>query len=137
VQIKDSLSGVYPAFPVRRRSIRYHLDVPLRVIQHTKDATLLRDGRGTEISECGMRVMVGMELSVGEQVEIEFTPPDSEPIRVASTVRNRKGYRYGCEFIGESLGEHKDVTRLRVALQTFAAGFSSGLGENCGPLPSI
>jgi hypothetical protein len=82
-----------------------------------------------------MRVMVGMELTVGEQVEIEFTPADSEPIRVASTVRNRKGYRYGCEFTGEGLGEQKEVARLRVALQTFAAGFSSGLGEGCGPSP--
>lgn len=135
MQIKDSLPDVYPAFPSRRRSIRHQLDVPLRVIQHTKKATLLRDGRGTEISECGMRVMVGMELNVGEQVEIEFTPSDCEPIRVAGTVRNRKGYRYGCEFSGEGLGEQKDVARLRVALQTFAAGFSSGLGEGCRPSP--
>jgi hypothetical protein len=36
-------------------------------------------------------------------------------------VRNRKGYRYGCEFIPDGPGEQKNVERLRQALQTFAA----------------
>src|SRR5580765_1326534 len=99
-----------PSYPIKRRSIRYKLDVPLRVILHKEDATLLRDGRGTEISEFGMCVMVGMELSLGIELEIEFTLPFSgEPIRVAGAVRNRDGYRYGCEFIPEGQGERKDV----------------------------
>jgi PilZ domain len=114
--------GLSPSYPSKRRSIRYKLDVPLRVILHQQDKTLIREGRGTELGEFGMCVLVGMELKLGGEVEIEFTLPYSgEPIRVSGAVRNRKGYRYGCEFIPDGQGEHKNVERLRQALQTFAA----------------
>ena len=66
--------------------------------------------------------MAGVELTVGESVEIEFTLPySSEPIRVAGAVRNRAGYRYGCEFIMDGMVERKDVTRLRHALHALGA----------------
>lgn len=117
----QTAAGVSPSYLSKRRSVRYKLDVPLRVILHKEDASLLRDGRGTELSETGMCVMVGMELSVGVEVETEFTLPFSgEPIRVAGVVRNRDGYRYGCEFIPDGLGERKEVIRLREVLQTLA-----------------
>lgn len=113
--------GLSPSYPTKRRSVRYKLDVPLRVILHQEDKTLVREGRGMELSELGMCVLVGLELKVGGEVEIEFTLPySSEPIRVSGAVRNRKGYRYGCEFIPDGPGEHKNVERLRQALQTFA-----------------
>lgn len=105
----------------KRRSVRYKLDVPLRVILHKADATLIRDGRGTDLSELGMCVMASLELGVGEELEIEFTIPYSgEPIRVSGAVRNRKGYRYGCEFTPDGQAEQDDVARLRQVLQTFA-----------------
>ena len=105
-----------------RRAARYKLDVPLRVIVQKHGGSVIRDGRGTEISERGMRVMAGLELTVGESVEIEFTLPySSEPIRVAGAVRNRAGYRYGCEFIMDGMVERKDVTRLRHALHALGA----------------
>ena len=92
------------------------------MILHEQDKTLIREGRGTEVGEYGMCVLVGMELRLGGEVEIEFTLPySSEPIRVAGAVRNRNGYRYGCEFIPEDQGARKDVARLRQVLQTFAA----------------
>ncbi len=122
----EIVASLSPAYLSKRRSVRYKLDVPLRVILHKPDATLIRDGRGTELSELGMCVMAGVELGVGEEVEIEFTLPFSgEPIRVSGAVRNRKGYRYGCEFIPDGQVERKDVARLRQVLQTFAAGKSS------------
>lgn len=122
----ETAASLSPAHPSKRRSTRYKLDVPLRVIVHKQDATVLREGRGTEIGECGMCVMAGVELKVGEEVEIEFTLPYSgEPIRVAGAVRNRKGYRYGCEFIPDGQGERNDVARLRQVLQTYAGEKSS------------
>ncbi len=122
----EIIANLSPAYLSKRRSIRYKLDVPLRVIRHKRDATLIRDGRGTELSELGMCVLAGVELDVGEEVEIEFTLPYSgEPIRVSGAVRNRKGYRYGCEFIPEGQVERKDVARLRQVLQTFAGEKSS------------
>ena len=122
----EIVAGLSSTCQGKRRSIRYKLDVPLRVILHKQDATLLRDGRGTEISEYGMCIMTGLELKLGEEVEIEFTLPYSgEPIRVAGAVRYRDGYRYGCEFTLDGQGERKDVARLRQVLQTFAAEKSS------------
>ncbi len=117
----EIVAGLSPAFQDKRRSIRYKIDVPLRIILQKPDATLIRDGRGTELSECGMCVLVGVELKVGGEVEIEFTLPYlGEPIRVSGAVRNREGYRYGCEFIPEGHVERKGVARLRQVLLTFA-----------------
>jgi hypothetical protein len=118
----EIVAALPPAYQTNRRSIRYKLDVPLRVIFRKQDATLIRDGRGTEISEYGMCVVTGVELKFGEEVEIEFTLPYSgEPIRVPGAVRNRHGYCYGCEFTLDGQAERKDVARLRQALQTMGA----------------
>jgi hypothetical protein len=117
-EIVDNLA---PTYLNKRHSIRYKLDVPLRVILQKPGSTMIRDGRGTEISESGMCVMSGLELRVGEEVEIEFTLPYSgEPIRVSAAVRNRNGYHYGCKFNADSQREQQDVMRLRQILQTFA-----------------
>ena len=122
----EIVAGLSSTCQGKRRSIRYKLDVPLRVILHKQDTTLIRDGRGTELSEYGMCIMTGLELKLGEEVEIEFTLPYSgEPIRVSGAVRYRDGYRYGCEFTLDGQGERKDVARLRQVLQTFAAEKSS------------
>jgi hypothetical protein len=109
------------SFPVKRRSVRFRIDVPLQIIIRKTDKTVIREGRGREMSEHGVCVMVGEELKLGEEIEIEFTPPYSgEPIRVVSAVRNRDGYRYGCEFVRSVQGDQLS-TRLRQALQGFAA----------------
>ena len=118
----EIVAGVSAGRQANRRAMRYKLDVPLRVIVQKHGGSVIREGRGTEISECGMRVMAGVELAVGEGLEIEFTLPySSEPIRVSGAVRNREGYRYGCEFMTDDQAERKDVARLRQALQTLGA----------------
>jgi hypothetical protein len=122
----EIVANLSATFLSKRRSVRYKLDVPLRVIVHKLETILVRDGRGTELSEHGMCVMAGVELRVGEEVEIEFTLPYSgEPLRVSGAVRNRSGYRYGCEFIADDQGERNDVARLREVLQTYAGQQSS------------
>ena len=122
----ETAVALSPSYHAKRRSVRYKLDVPVRVILHEQDKTLIRDGRGTELGEFGMCVLVGMELKVGGELEIEFTLPySSEPIRVSGAVRNRNGYRYGCEFMPDDQGARKDVARLRQVLQTFAAAEQS------------
>ena len=87
---------------------------------HKPDRTLIREGRGTEMSEGGMRLLLGVELGLGEEIEVEFTPPYSgKPIRVRSEVRNRNGYRYGVELVPEGMEERSEVTRLRQMLNPF------------------
>jgi hypothetical protein len=112
-----------PVYERERRWPRYKIDVPVRAVIHKPDKTLIRDGRGMEMSEGGMRLMcqlMGVELGLGDEIEVEFTPPYSgKPIRVRSEVRNRSGYNYGVEFVPEGKEERFEVTRLRQVLKTF------------------
>jgi hypothetical protein len=74
-----------------------------------------------EMSEGGMCLFMGAELGLGEEIEVEFTPPYSgEPIRVRGEVRNRTGYRYGVEFVPKGKKEQIEVARLRQMLKAFA-----------------
>jgi hypothetical protein len=100
-----------------RRWPRYHLDVPIRVIVHWPGKTSVIVGRGNELNEGGMALTAGVELKPGDQAEIEFTPPYSgTPIRIRGLVRNRKGYRYGMEFLAEDDHEQEQVLRWRTML---------------------
>lgn len=104
-----------------RRWKRHLLDIPIRVIVHTPERTKLYDGRGNELSEGGMAVTAGVELKVGREVAVEFTPPYTGiPIRVRGIVRNRTGYRYGMEFLTENAVETEQVNQLRSLLQTLS-----------------
>jgi len=50
------------ALPVEqeRRWPRYKIDVPVRAVIHKPDRTLIREGRGMEMSEGGMRLLLGV-----------------------------------------------------------------------------
>jgi hypothetical protein len=111
-----------PVYEQERRWPRHKIDVPVRAVIHKPDRTLIRDGRGMEMSEGGMCLFMGVELGLGDEIEVEFTPPYSgSPIRVRSEVRNRNGYRYGVEFVPEDKKERSEVARLRQMLKTFEA----------------
>ena len=110
-----------PVYEQERRWPRHKIDIPVWAFIGKPDRTLLLDGRGMEMSEGGMCLFMGAELGLGEEIEVEFTPPYSgEPIRVRSEVRNRTGYRYGVEFVPEGKKERSEVARLRQMLKTFA-----------------
>ena len=114
---KCILIGMDPHIPqvdnptsIKRRWPRLKLDVPVRVVIHETQKTVIRDGRGRELSEGGMCFSAGVELKVGDQVEVEFTPAYSgHPIRVRAIARNRNGYSYGV-----SLGHGSDDLNKRV-----------------------
>jgi hypothetical protein len=114
-----------PLKSLPRRWPRHRLDVPLRIVMHTSDKTSIRDGRGRELSDGGMCFAAGVELKMGEQVEIEFTPAYSgHPIRVCAVTRNRKGYSYGVEFVASSDQERHEIACLRDNLQTLSSSYS-------------
>jgi hypothetical protein len=101
---------------------RFHLDVPIRVIVHTESKTSVISGRGNELSEDGMCLTAGVELRLGDETEIEFTPPYSgAPIRIRGVVRNRSGYRYGMEFVAGDDQELQAVQRLKTVLGVLAS----------------
>lgn len=109
-------------YAMQRRWPRLKIDVPVRVIAIRSDKTQIVSGRGNEVSEGGLAVSAGIELRIGDEMWVEFTPPYSgEPIRVRAVVRNRSGYKYGAEFLSESADESERNARLRELLR-FASG---------------
>jgi hypothetical protein len=112
-----------PNFPLPRRWKRFHIEVPVRLVVHRPSYANSSTGRGTELNEGGMCVFAGMELHLGDQVAVEFTPPQGEaPLRLWAVVRNRAGYYYGLEFLAENLGERDQVERFRTVLRDARPG---------------
>jgi len=106
----------------RRGFERYKLDLPVRVIIEGTDKTRILDARGTDVNQRGMCVRAGLELSVGQLIQIEFTHPfSSQPLRCAAIVRNRIGYSYGLEFRANSEEERASVLAFADLLQQFVA----------------
>jgi hypothetical protein len=105
-------------FPLPRRWTRFHLEVPVRLVVHRTAYASSVTGRGTELNEGGMCIFAGIELRLGDQVAVEFTPPYGEaPLRLWAVVRNRAGYYYGLEFLAENDGERDQVERFRSLLR--------------------
>jgi hypothetical protein len=94
----------------------------VRVIAHKSGRTIIVQGRGNELNEGGLALFAGVELSSGEQVAIEFTPPYSgQPMRARCCVRNRSGYTYGVEFLMETNEDIGNASQIRSVLRGMAA----------------
>ena len=79
-------------------------------------------GRGTDISAGGLAVRADIDLSVGAQVGVEFTPPCSDQSMIFRCfVRNRDGNRYGVEFITENDEDYRKAGELLEGLATMNA----------------
>jgi hypothetical protein len=69
--------------------------------------------------------VAGVELKMGDQVEVEFTPAYSgQPIRVRAVARNCNGYRYGVEFVASSDKERHEIASLCDNLQKLSSSYS-------------
>jgi hypothetical protein len=101
-----------------RRWRRYHFDVPVRVVVSRNSREIVLHGRGTSMNEGGIAVKLDVELTIGHQVEIEFTPPYAAlPVRVRGAVRNSAGNRYGLEFLTGDYGQEQEVALFRSMLR--------------------
>ncbi len=121
----DALPRQDTPYSTVRRWPRYKLNVPLRIILDTDGRTAIVQGRGTELNGGGLALFAGVELALGAEVAVEFTPPyRSEPIRVRCAVRDRNGYVYGMEFIAELVDECERVEQIRTALKAMGARMS-------------
>ena len=115
-------SEIVLPYETLRRWPRYTTDVPVRLITQRATNAAVVHGRGRELNHGGMVVFAGVELSVGEQVAVDFTPPYAgQPIRVRSFVRNRNGYAYGLEFITENDADYSNVGQLESILRTLSS----------------
>jgi hypothetical protein len=107
-----------PSQTAQRRWPRYQISVPVIVAIKRGDKTVLANGRGTELNEGGLAVFASAELTIGEEIEISFTPPyNNTPIEVRCQVRNRHGYTYGVEFLTETPKDEQSVEQIRNVLR--------------------
>jgi hypothetical protein len=85
----------FPFSSEQRANPRFGLDVPLRI--HFQKGELIL-GRTVDISESGVSVMVPLEMSIGQQIELDFKLPYG-PVNVHAIVKNKRAFRYGLEFL--------------------------------------
>jgi hypothetical protein len=64
-----------PVYEQERRWPRHKIDVPVRAVLNKPDRIL--DRRGMEMSEGGICLLMDVELGLGDEIELEFTPPRS------------------------------------------------------------
>lgn len=90
-----------PGYSVLRRWARYNFDVPVFVVVSRLMKVAIAQGRGSALN-CGGLAVSGVELSMGEQIAVEFLSPYSGQRRkMWCVVRDRYGDSRGIEFIAE------------------------------------
>jgi hypothetical protein len=100
-----------------RRTKRRRLNLPVCVIVPKPEKLLFVSGRFRDLSETGVAVFAGVELSIDSEVQLEFTPPyHQEALRVRAVVRNRREYVYGLEFISLDRKEDENLRKLKEML---------------------
>ncbi|MFI5118262.1 MAG: PilZ domain-containing protein [Terriglobales bacterium] len=110
----------------RRRCHRFQFTAPLRLrIEKAQDGTLT-DTRGCQMNDGGIAIYANAELSIGTQVEIEFTPPSFDfPLTLRGVVRNRTGNQYGVEFLETSAAEKEHLVLFGEILRSKAGCFDA------------
>ena len=97
---------------------RYRLDIRLKLITGIAPHARAIFGRGSDISEGGMRLFVPADLGIGETVTLELTLPYTEQkLLVRGVLRNRMGFSYGVEYSNSmTLLERQTIARACKAL---------------------
>lgn len=115
----EPVVGTQP-YAKARRWPRYKLDIPVCIVV-TKDGKVrLVQGRGNELNEGGLTIFAGIELAMGEEIAVEYTPAYSgTPIRARAVVRDRKGYKYGVELRMETEEDFENAGRIRAVLHGY------------------
>jgi len=103
----------------QRRWPRFAVDLPVQVRLTTQGPTrvVACEGQGTDISCGGLAVRADIDLPVGAQIGVEFTPPFSDqPMTFRCFVRNRDRNCYGVEFITENDEDYRKAGELQAGL---------------------
>jgi hypothetical protein len=118
----------------RRRDPRFAVDFLVQVRLTTQGPTrvVACEGHGTDISAGGLAVRADIDLPVGAQVGVEFTPPHSDrPMIFRCFVRNRDGNRYGVEFITENDEDYRKAGELLAGLAAMDASAQLDCAVSC------
>ena len=78
--------------------------------------------RGTNLNEGGLTVHADAELTLGDELKVEFTPPFSTTaVNLSAIVRDRIGNGYGMEFVGTDDAELQEIVLLRKIVKMLEA----------------
>jgi len=111
----------------KRRWPRYRVDIPVVIITQRPIRIVTSEGRGTDLNAGGLAVEAPIELVTGDQVAVEFTPPNcADSVSYRCFVRNRNGNRYGLEFIAENDADYIKTGELQEGLERMAASCAAG-----------
>lgn len=111
-----------------RRWQRYHFDVPIRLVFENGNHARVAEGRGTELNEGGLGLYAGIELEIGDPVEVELTVPFyCLALRLKGVVRNRpgNGYYYGIQFVDTDATQKGEIALFAKMLQSAAGQLDS------------
>jgi PilZ domain len=111
-----------------RRWQRFHFDVPIRLVFENGNYTRIAEGRGTELNEGGLGLYAGIELEIGDQVEVELTVPFyCLSLRLQGVVRNRpgNGYYYGIQFVDTDATQKGEIALFAKMLESAAGQLDS------------
>lgn len=111
-----------------RRWQRFHFDVPIRLVFENGNHTRIAEGRGTELNEGGLGLYAGIELEIGDRVEVELTVPFyCLSLRLRGVVRNRpgNGYYYGIQFVDTDATQKGEIALFAKMLESAAGQLDS------------
>ena len=91
-----------------RRSPRFRVNLPIKLFAVVQERKCVLQGRTHDLSVEGMAIYIPAELEAGQNVQIEFTIPETnQRLGVHGVVRDSEGFRCGIEF--------RDLTPLDLA----------------------
>lgn len=94
----------------QRNHPRFRVDIRLKVITGIATNSKAYFGRGSDISEGGMRVFVPADLKVGESVTLELALPYTDrKVLVRGVLRNRMGFSYGVEYSASTTQDEREL----------------------------
>src|ERR1700678_2195981 len=81
-----------------RRWPRHHVHLPVFIAANTEGGNVRVPGLACELSRGGMELYGGLNLQLGEALDVEFQIAGK--IRVGGVIRNRSGFCFGVELRG-------------------------------------
>lgn len=107
----------------KRRFPRYAVDLKVRILATIDGKATVSYGGGHELGQGGMAIYVPLELTLGDEVRVEFEIPRARSrFQFRAVIRNKDGYRYGIEFTGLSAEEAEKLKRALDVIAPESAG---------------
>lgn len=102
----------------KRRWKRFKVDIRVRLRRWDEAEEAASVVRTYELSEGGMSVYASETLTTGTPMLVELTLPNTDhAMRIRATVRDRRGFRCGLEFVELPASERVEILRYLGALE--------------------